>query len=294
MTIKRKSGFTLIELLVVIAIIAILAAILFPVFASARENARRAVCVSNEKQLGLAFVQYSQDYDEVLPMSNYQQVDSVSANTGNGSWYYELDPYVKANVARSATAGTSVASIYDATQTEPSVFKCPDFVYQSVSTTCPASGAPKQTVAVRSYIVNVNYLGSYAGVTPTAWARTSSITKINFPANTVLLAEGLGGFNMTTGNDSETAFTTAPYSSFPAWSYGWDGWYAQSRTRHNGGSNYAFMDGHVKYVRAPSPSVGPDGCTPIPAATGIVWSQAQHPDATGWFLQAGDHPGPGD
>src|SRR5687767_6194063 len=64
----RKSGFTLIELLVVIAIIAILAAILFPVFARARENARRASCQSNLKQVGLGFVQYTQDYDERYPM----------------------------------------------------------------------------------------------------------------------------------------------------------------------------------------------------------------------------------
>ena len=64
---QKSSGFTLIELIVVIAIIAILAAILFPVFAKVREKARQVSCLSNMKQLGLAFVQYSQDYDEVLP-----------------------------------------------------------------------------------------------------------------------------------------------------------------------------------------------------------------------------------
>jgi len=62
-----KRGFTLIELLVVIAIIAILAAILFPVFAKVREKARQTSCLSNEKQLGLAITQYVQDYDEKLP-----------------------------------------------------------------------------------------------------------------------------------------------------------------------------------------------------------------------------------
>ena len=66
--IKRSHlGFTLIELLVVIAIIAILAAILFPVFARARENARRASCMSNLKQIGLGLMQYTQDYDEKYP-----------------------------------------------------------------------------------------------------------------------------------------------------------------------------------------------------------------------------------
>jgi prepilin-type N-terminal cleavage/methylation domain-containing protein/prepilin-type processing-associated H-X9-DG protein len=68
MNVTKRKAFTLIELLVVIAIIAILASILFPVFARARENARRSSCLSNQKQLGLAFMQYSQDYDEKYPM----------------------------------------------------------------------------------------------------------------------------------------------------------------------------------------------------------------------------------
>ena len=66
---RRAMGFTLIELLVVIAIIALLAAILFPAFARARESARKAACQSNMKQLGLGFLQYSQDYDERLPIN---------------------------------------------------------------------------------------------------------------------------------------------------------------------------------------------------------------------------------
>ena len=78
---QRRVGFTLIELLVVVAIIAILAAILFPVFGRVRENARRAACQSNLKQAGLAFLQYTQDYDERLPMvtdgGNAANVDAV-------------------------------------------------------------------------------------------------------------------------------------------------------------------------------------------------------------------------
>src|SRR5450432_3278318 len=85
---NKKSGFTLIELLVVIAIIAILAAILFPVFAQAREKARAISCLSNEKQLGLGIIQYQQDYDEHNP-------GGVNGYGGGAGWAGQILPYVK-------------------------------------------------------------------------------------------------------------------------------------------------------------------------------------------------------
>jgi prepilin-type N-terminal cleavage/methylation domain-containing protein/prepilin-type processing-associated H-X9-DG protein len=88
--IRRKTGFTLIELLVVIAIIAILAAILFPVFARARENARRTSCLSNTKQLGLATLMYDQDYDEKLPPAYANGAPSTM-----NWWGPIIEPYVK-------------------------------------------------------------------------------------------------------------------------------------------------------------------------------------------------------
>ncbi len=87
--ISRKNAFTLIELLVVIAIIAILAAILFPVFAQAREKARSAACLSNENQIGLAIMQYTQDYDEHYPC--VRMWDGQHA----WEWRYSIFPYVK-------------------------------------------------------------------------------------------------------------------------------------------------------------------------------------------------------
>jgi prepilin-type N-terminal cleavage/methylation domain-containing protein/prepilin-type processing-associated H-X9-DG protein len=99
---KTKRGFTLIELLVVIAIISILAAILFPVFARARENARRASCLSNLKQLGLAVMQYTQDNDERMPPgstsnSTYTLPNGTVRANSTMLWYHMIYPYLKSS-----------------------------------------------------------------------------------------------------------------------------------------------------------------------------------------------------
>jgi prepilin-type N-terminal cleavage/methylation domain-containing protein/prepilin-type processing-associated H-X9-DG protein len=91
--VRRRSAFTLIELLVVIAIIAILAAILFPVFAQAREKARTTTCVSNGKQMGTALMMYAQDYDERLPRVYTANFGPV--NNGPRDWKQDIEPYVK-------------------------------------------------------------------------------------------------------------------------------------------------------------------------------------------------------
>src|SRR5438105_6999247 len=100
--VSRRKGFTLIELLVVIAIIAILAAILFPVFAQAREQARRTSCLSNEKQVAISILMYAQDFDETLvpyraASRNPFAADSrLGPNVKNVTFYNQLlNPYIK-------------------------------------------------------------------------------------------------------------------------------------------------------------------------------------------------------
>src|SRR5579875_2728267 len=125
---RFSAGFTLIELLVVIAIIAILAAILFPVFAKAREKARQTACISNEKQLGLAILQYAQDNDEPYPCGAGFKRNGGYRGQG---WGGEAYPYVK-NTA---------------------VFACPDDQY------VPDAASVAQGYYTVSYAFNTNMSG---------------------------------------------------------------------------------------------------------------------------------------
>lgn len=114
---QRQKGFTLIELLVVIAIIAILAAILFPVFAKAREKARQTACTSNLKQIGLGLMQYAQDYDETMPFL-FRWESTASSETINGAmgpvrfWILEVMPYVKNDKVFECPSGNITCCIY--------------------------------------------------------------------------------------------------------------------------------------------------------------------------------------
>jgi prepilin-type N-terminal cleavage/methylation domain-containing protein len=106
---SNKRAFTLIELLVVIAIIAILAAILFPVFAQAREKARQTSCLSNVRQLGLAMMMYSQDYDELSVTCEHDVEDIAELY----AWYQPLFPYLKSrDVLRCPSIGTANPQFY--------------------------------------------------------------------------------------------------------------------------------------------------------------------------------------
>lgn len=209
-----KKAFTLIELLVVIAIIAILAAILFPVFARARENARRASCLSNLKQIGLATVMYTQDYDEKYPptyiLTSQPAPGGEEWNPGT-AWYWQqiLYPYTKSM----------------------QLYRCP-------STTTNLPNAWHNNYGVNLYVINTNPL---------------SMATINAPATTYLVmdageyridayyifnssgyyylpGEGEAGRNCS----SVTAITKSDCES----------------GRHFGGVNMTFADGHVKWLKS--------------------------------------------
>ncbi len=116
---NTRKGFTLIELLVVIAIIAILAAILFPVFAQAREKARGISCLSNQKQIGTGLQMYLQDYDGTYPMDQYF-ADPGKWNDQH-SWYDSIYPYIKNGDRSKNSAGNTVTWGGDG------IFRCPSF-----------------------------------------------------------------------------------------------------------------------------------------------------------------------
>ncbi len=264
---RPARAFTLVELLVVIAIISVLAAILFPVFASAREKARQITCASNVRQLGLGFLQYQQDNDEDLPDGIYPS-QAVSYN--GLIWAGPIYPYVKS----------------------PGVFACPD---DPVSPRTVTLAGASVTLYPVSYAYNSNLMSSYYmnGVS----------SRLTSPAKTVMLCEttaaafagmneqpvvdlaapdegggidgsgnaygtwvqgnlspgaGIGGFQASTGNsfDLETGPMGGRVATASAYNnYG--NYIAVSATgRHSGGSNFLFCDGHVKWLKGSLVSTG--------------------------------------
>ena len=209
----RCHGFTLIELLVVIAIIAILAAILFPVFAKARDKALATACLSNTKQIALALNMYAQDYDQRLC---FQCSDDYRTD-----WPGFLQPYVK----------------------NQQVFQCPSWPC-SPCYTSPHSGF------VYGYGANyphVPYRPGYAkntGLLGTSGVWVQSLPELNYPAEQMYAADTFGTWHV----DGDYCFNYCPYCLTAA-GYGYPYSVGCVAIRHNEGANVVFFDGHSKWMK---------------------------------------------
>ncbi|MBC8137585.1 MAG: DUF1559 domain-containing protein, partial [Fibrella sp.] len=206
---STKRAFTLIELLVVIAIIAILAAILFPVFAQSREKARQTSCLSNEKQVGIAILQYLQDHDDTYMAADHE-------STSPYTWFDPLQPYLK----------------------NRDVFKCPSLDIND-ETGLPATSPllANNGKEYTAYVIN----GLFSHATEEA--------KFKTPAEQIIVAErekNIDAFDYHAWEEEHSEPT--PQAEDPEEHEEWEKDHI-AKARHTGGANYLFADGHAKWYR---------------------------------------------
>jgi prepilin-type N-terminal cleavage/methylation domain-containing protein/prepilin-type processing-associated H-X9-DG protein len=236
LNIRKRSGFTLIELLVVIVIISILSAILFPVFARARENARRASCLSNMKQIGLAVMQYTQDYDERYPLPLWQMNfpnDPTTAATQS--------PLVSGTPAATfGTGGGGVLTwmdfIFPYTKSLQ-VFFCPTY-----STTDKSAVGSK----LQNYGYNMYISGWKSGASSTTSYAPLALSALLRPSETVTILDYPKYRDVTPTNYCSTANFLDPTSS--NYTLMWP---------HLDGGTVTFADGHAKWYIRGSSSICP-------------------------------------
>jgi prepilin-type N-terminal cleavage/methylation domain-containing protein/prepilin-type processing-associated H-X9-DG protein len=235
-----RKGFTLIELLVVIAIIAILAAILFPVFAKAREKARQTSCLSNVKQLMLGFMMYAQDYDEKYPVVVGAPCWYNPKPPGVIMWWAAIYPYVK----------------------NSQIFACPSIdrdigVHCNDTVNCPTARAASVPQLSYGYSERMAYVGT-----------VQSIAMMAHPSQLFVIGDsrcGLVGPPDSSGlldrvaysNNNQTQCGACAHTTFP---------HQDSYTRHNDGENIGFADGHSKWLSWSNIRIPPSGALIIDPA----------------------------
>ncbi|MGC4046069.1 MAG: DUF1559 domain-containing protein [Armatimonas sp.] len=252
-SINRIAAFTLIELLVVIAIIAILAAILFPVFAQAREKARQTACLSNIKQLGLGLMMYAQDYDELMPTA-FAAVTPINGGGANAIPYEnQILPYLK---------NEQISGCPSDSQPRPS---------RPIGEFWDGSYFNRRPLVKRSYgyvgqIVTAQANGEDANTGMSAWGQGKSLAQFDSPADTIALVESWGRNEV---GEAESFYLGTPWGALFT---GCDTWKIAGRVKpstaaidnfnncngdfthpgklptpgHAKMSNYAFADGHAK------------------------------------------------
>jgi len=271
---RSKSAFTLIELLVVIAIIAILAAILFPVFASAREKARQTACVSNMKQVGLGLMQYIQDYDGTFPGPDEVEPVAMSQDSQERIPYdLQLMPYVKSVHVFSCPSDAAARSLslggyswYDPSYKPAMTPRSYTIVAQLTS---PSTGSLDMNTGVGTYKRNFDGTGSDSvtanGISGTQQSFGYKESKLDEPSDTIALMEEWAPATAQYGNNVD-GYVGSPNGAVSTGGAVWElagrrpgsndptlvaigasgDDNANPTPGHFGRGNYIFADGHVK------------------------------------------------
>ncbi len=245
------NAFTLIELLVVIAIIAILAAILFPVFAQAREKARQTSCLSNIKQIGTAMLMYSQDYDEQFPTGRYNPAYPNPADYGKG-WASALYSYTKnAQILKCPDDGTANVAT---SSVSPALYPV-SYVYNYNIAQQPGiagQNAPASTVLMGEVV------GDQANVVASGELPSSSVPVYSPAGNGLTVLTAIDGSAMP-GVAGAVKYDTGPmggYQLAAAPQVPYPSLFKNSTGRHSDGSIFCLADGHAKFFKPQAVSPG--------------------------------------